>query len=166
MNIIKKISETKLVILVSHEKNLVKHYADRIIEIKDGLIIHDEVNERQSHFLLDDSTIFLKDLKKDELNPESTWNIGLYREEDDDEHKNITLVVKNNTLYLNVEKPIQHVRIINRENHINIEKDLTALEYERMQSKTPFDLDEFTWPKDVKINGFIKTWQVIKKSFF
>jgi len=35
MNIIKAISKTKLVILVTHETNLAKFYASRIIEIKD-----------------------------------------------------------------------------------------------------------------------------------
>lgn len=38
MNILKKISETKLVIVVSHDQELVNEYGDIIIELKDGQI--------------------------------------------------------------------------------------------------------------------------------
>ena len=39
MNIIKSISKEKLVILVTHEKEIAEFYATRIIEIKDGKIV-------------------------------------------------------------------------------------------------------------------------------
>jgi len=39
MDLLKKISESKLVLIVSHDKELVNEYADEIIEIKDGKII-------------------------------------------------------------------------------------------------------------------------------
>ncbi len=45
MNIIKSISREKLVILVTHEENLAEFYADRIIRLRDGKVISDEVNE-------------------------------------------------------------------------------------------------------------------------
>ena len=38
MDILKKISEDKLVIVVSHDKELVNEYADKVIELKDGKI--------------------------------------------------------------------------------------------------------------------------------
>ena len=41
MNILKKISEKKLVLLVTHELNIARFYSDRIIQIKDGKIISD-----------------------------------------------------------------------------------------------------------------------------
>ena len=44
MNIIKSISANKLVVLVTHEKELANFYGDRIIEIKDGKIINDDQN--------------------------------------------------------------------------------------------------------------------------
>jgi len=47
MDELKKISRSKLVLMVSHNLNLVKRYSDRIIEMKDGTIISD--NE-VSHF--------------------------------------------------------------------------------------------------------------------
>lgn len=41
MNIIKSISRDRLVILVTHERELAKFYSDRIIEISDGKIVKD-----------------------------------------------------------------------------------------------------------------------------
>ena len=48
MNIIKRISQERLVILVSHEKDLVDFYADQIIEIKDGMMVSDYKNSVSS----------------------------------------------------------------------------------------------------------------------
>ena len=45
MNIIKEISEEKLVILVTHEEELADFYASRIIKLLDGKVISDEVND-------------------------------------------------------------------------------------------------------------------------
>lgn len=47
MNILKEISKDKLVILVTHEEELAKIYASRIIEIKDGRIIKDYKNQKE-----------------------------------------------------------------------------------------------------------------------
>ena len=44
MNIIKAISREKLVILVTHEREIAEFYASRIIEIVDGRIVSDKEN--------------------------------------------------------------------------------------------------------------------------
>ena len=51
MNIIKAISKDKLVILVTHEEELAKFYASRIIEIQDGKVMKDYINEHNSLFI-------------------------------------------------------------------------------------------------------------------
>ena len=38
MDLLKQISKTKLVVLVTHEANLVDYYCDRVIEVVDGAI--------------------------------------------------------------------------------------------------------------------------------
>lgn len=38
---LKKLSETKLVIVVSHDREFAEQYADRIIELSDGQVISD-----------------------------------------------------------------------------------------------------------------------------
>jgi len=41
MDILKQVSEEKLVIIVTHNRDLAEAYADRIIQMKDGLVKHD-----------------------------------------------------------------------------------------------------------------------------
>lgn len=45
MDTLKKLSKTKLVIVVSHDREFAEIYGDRIIELKDGQIIRDEVKK-------------------------------------------------------------------------------------------------------------------------
>ena len=63
MNLIKKLSGDRLVLLVTHEENIAEFYSDRIIRIRDGRVISDEENERNS--TLDyqlENRIYLKDM--------------------------------------------------------------------------------------------------------
>ena len=65
MNIIKSISKDKLVILVTHEKNLAQFYATRIIELEDGKIIKDYPNEVEDELNYDIvNNIYLKDFEE------------------------------------------------------------------------------------------------------
>ena len=59
LSLLKKISKKTLVIVVSHNLQLVKKYSDRIIEISDGKIIDDQVNN-----CLEDNIKFDKSKKK------------------------------------------------------------------------------------------------------
>ena len=65
MNIIKNISKNKLVVLVTHEKEIADFYADRVITLEDGKIISDEINSSMDELNLHhDQDIYLKDLNK------------------------------------------------------------------------------------------------------
>ena len=64
MNIIKAISKEKLVILVTHEVDLAKFYATRVVELQDGKIVNDYSNEsKESLEYRLDNKIYLKDFK-------------------------------------------------------------------------------------------------------
>lgn len=63
MDILREISSERLVILVSHNKELVSNYSDRIIEIKDGKIVDNQLLHiplKKGNF----EKIFLEDLPK------------------------------------------------------------------------------------------------------
>src|SRR5574344_2961806 len=79
MKIIKAISKDRLVILVTHEQDLARFYASRIIEIKDGTIINDYANTEVSDLDYEiDNTFYLKDFKeKNHLN-DSNLDINIY----------------------------------------------------------------------------------------
>ena len=96
MNIIKSISKDKLVILVSHEKQLVKFYASRIIKIEDGKIVEDYINEDESDLDYEIvNNLYLKDYKHKE---EISNNITVYS----NTKRNIKLniVVSHNNIYI------------------------------------------------------------------
>lgn len=99
MNIIKSISKDKLVILVTHEVELAKFYATRIIEITDGEIVKDYQNKNDGN--LDykmDNKFYLKDFKYQNRIKEKNTNINLYSDTND--KLNLTIVFKNGNIYI------------------------------------------------------------------
>lgn len=67
METLKNLSKTKLVIIVSHDREFAEIYGDRIIELKDGKILHDvtkkeiEAQETASGIkIIDNSVVYIK----------------------------------------------------------------------------------------------------------
>lgn len=103
MNIIKAISRDKLVLLVTHENNLAKFYANRIIEIEDGKIIKDYSNENENDldYQITD-TFYLKDYQYHKQYD----SIQVYTNEK--ETVKINLVIANGNIYI---ESLDHRRI-------------------------------------------------------
>lgn len=96
MKIIKAISKDRLVILVTHEQNLARFYASRIIEIKDGKVINDYVNDHTDELDYEiDNRFYLKDFKQHLKTDEG---IDIYS--DENQKLDIDIVVKNGSLYI------------------------------------------------------------------
>lgn len=98
MNIIASISKTKLVILVTHESDIAHFYADRIIELKDGCVVKDEINENAG--ALDyriDNKIYLQDIESHTELKKKGININLYN--DTKENISLDIVIKNGNIY-------------------------------------------------------------------
>ena len=139
MNIIKSISKTKLVILVTHEKELAYFYASRIIELKDGKIIGDKINKHDND--LDykiDNKIYLKDIKNHNKIFSNNLNIDYYNDEND--KLNIKIVVKRGNIY--VECDSKKIEVIDEDSSIELVNDtynrISKDEYENYN----FDFDQ------------------------
>ena len=79
MSILKNIAKECLVILVSHERRIANFFADRIIEIRDGMIMKDYINDNEDAYeRMDDGNIYLKDLEEAHLFSENGAFIRLY----------------------------------------------------------------------------------------
>lgn len=78
MSIIRKISRDCLVILVTHEKRIAEFFADRIITIRDGVVIGDTVQKKQKNYQFrDDTNLYLKEFEK-EVYDNDTVTLNLY----------------------------------------------------------------------------------------
>lgn len=117
MNIIKSISSKYLVILVTHEVELAKFYASRIIELQDGKIIKDYENDYAGSLNYKiENQIYLKDFKDIKNIQKDNININVYRNNNED--LNISVVFKNGNIYIET-KNKEKVEVV--ENNSNIE---------------------------------------------
>lgn len=121
MDIIKSISSKYLVILVTHEEELAKFYANRIIELKDGKVIKDYENnfDRTLNYKID-NRIYLKDFKNIDNIKKDNINVSVYR--DNNENLNISVVFKNGNIYIET-KGNEKVEVIDKNSNIELIDD-------------------------------------------
>ena len=102
MNIIKSISRDRLVVLVTHEADLARFYASRVIELKDGTIEKDYENKTEDllNYRLDNK-FYLKDFDKQEKVKEGSVEVNFYGSSDDS--LKVDVVVKNGNIYIRTE---------------------------------------------------------------
>ena len=102
MNIIKAISREKLVILVTHEREIAEFYASRIIEIVDGRIVSDKENAHNDD--LDyrlENKIYLQDMPVQRELVQDNVKIKYYSDKEDASLE-VKVVVRNNNIYLEI----------------------------------------------------------------
>ncbi|MEG1566934.1 MAG: ABC transporter ATP-binding protein/permease [Anaerovoracaceae bacterium] len=100
MNIIKAISKEKLVILVTHEREIAEFYASRIIEIIDGKIVKDRENSHDND--LDyrlENKIYLQDMPVYKELENENIKIKYYGDKENEDME-VKIVVKNNNIYV------------------------------------------------------------------
>lgn len=164
MNIIKSISQDRLVILVTHEKDLAYFYSSRIVEIMDGKVISDIENNHSNE--LDyriDNKIYLKDFKnKDEINV-SNHNINIYS--DKKEKLKLDIVIKNGNIYIN-NTSANKIEIVDENSGIEFldehYKKITKEDFE----KNNFDLSFLDNSKyRLRYSSIYDTFSMIKTGF-
>lgn len=139
MNIIKSIAKDKLVIMVTHEKELASFYGDRIIKISDGKIVSDEdTHERGDYQMKYDETIYLGDLNKETLETSSNQTVDIYSEQQDKKLQ-ATFIVKNDTIYIKVESDLKKVKLLDDFSTIQIKEGKKEVQQKKTMSETTFD---------------------------
>ncbi|MCM1130232.1 MAG: ABC transporter ATP-binding protein/permease [Roseburia sp.] len=98
MNILKQLSKHILVVLVTHDRNLAMHYSDRIIELVDGKIISDSLNQNDNTLLHVDSNALYLDAYKKLTNELDQNKLQIYS--NTDEPINIDIVIEKNMIYI------------------------------------------------------------------
>ena len=100
MNIIKTISRERLVILVTHERNIAEFYSDHVAEMKDGRIIK-AYNNDSSRFLdyQLENKIYLRDMAVHKRFSQNDVSVDVYS--DEERQADIKVVIRGNNLYIN-----------------------------------------------------------------
>lgn len=138
MNIIKSISEDRLVILVTHEENLASFYASRIIRISDGKVVSDEDNSGTSN--LDyriENRIYLKDIRDHKRLKTGNYNIDFYNENSED--VNMDIVVRNGNIYIRT-KDKARVEVIDENSNMELIDDKYRQMTQEDSAEKDFDL--------------------------
>ena len=153
MNIIEAISKDRLVLLVTHEVNLAKFYADRIIEIKDGTIINDYTNDHNDE--LDyrmDNRFYLEDFNNKISLKEAGNSIQIYS--DTNRNINLEIVVENGNIYIKS----------NTQDKIEVVDDNSSLDFihDHYKNIVKEDINKYEFNlKDISNNNIKKKYSSI-----
>lgn len=163
MKIIKSISKDRLVILVTHEVNLAKFYADRIIELKDGTVVRDYINsDKEDLDYTIDNNIYLKDFDKHDVIKDDDKNINIYL--DNKDKIKLDIVVKNGNIYVNSKDNIvvidedSNIELINDSYKKIQESDIDKYKFNIVESKHKLRYSSIFNPISLIVNGFKKVF--------
>lgn len=157
MNIIKYISKERLVILVTHEVELAKFYADRIIELEDGKIINDYKNEDTKDLDYSmDNKIYLKDMQDHQKFKKDGIEINYYS--DDVKDIKINLVVRDGNIYIETEN-VKGVEVINESSAHELVDDHYKKMDKSIYEKYQFKMGEF---KNKKYSSVYNMFSMLK----
>lgn len=157
MDILKAMSQNCLVILVTHEHNLIERYADRVIKIVDGEVVMQDKQSGTSAEYQDKNLIFLGGKEKGEISlngitVETYGNIGSVR---------LRLVEEKGKYYLAAQEDMP-LRWVDETSEIKfIESDRkTYLEAEKEKTAVSLQvLDRITPEKSGKVFGFRESFK-------
>lgn len=140
MNIIKTISKERLVILVTHERNLAEFYASRIIEVSDGTVTADRENGHDNALDYElDNIFYLKEFPSQRSFADPQDQISVYASEED--VVNLKIVVKHGNLYIQAPEN-QHVEVVEKGSGIELVDDYKRQVDQESIADYDFNLDE------------------------
>lgn len=163
MNIIKSISKEKLVVLVTHEIDLAKFYATRIIEIQDGKIIKDYKNDaKESLEYRLDNKIYLKDFSN--INNLKTEDLDIDVYSDGKSNIKVKLVVQNENIFIQADN--NKVDVVNDNSAIELIDDHYKKIDKSIYEKNSYNLNEISNKKyKVRYSSIYGIFKFLKNGF-
>ena len=108
MDLLKRISKDHLVVLVTHEANLVDHYCDKVIQLSDGEIVSTRENsDANGYDRKDRNTVYLGEFEKTVSGGELV-NVDYYGDKPYEPIK-LTVVNKDGKIYLRIDSDNVHL---------------------------------------------------------
>ena len=119
MDLLKAISKDHLVVLVTHEANLVDYYCDTVIELSDGKVVGTRNNSSAGGLSVrDKNDIYLGEFEKSELSDEKA-DIEYYGDKCKEPVK-LRIINNSGKIYIQVETP--NVKVIDASSEIKIKE--------------------------------------------
>ncbi len=164
MNIIRSISQDKLVILVTHEEKLAEFYASRIIRLKDGKIVSDEENIHDDN--LDyrmENKVYLKDIKDHKRLKSDLFDIDFYN--DSQTPIKLNVVVKNGNIYIESKSETDRVEMVDHNSSIEFIDDHYRELTKEESLDNGFDIEKLQINGKRKYTSIINPLNMISKGF-
>ena len=164
MNIIKSISSETLVILVTHEENLAEFYADRIIRLRDGKVISDEINSNVEG--LDykiENRIYLKDIKDQRTFGDGDNRIRVFNESGG--KMDIDIVISRGNLFIQTHDASSRMEIVDENSSIELVDDhYRALTAEEAEARR-FHAERFVSSRPLRHSSIFNVFSMIASGF-
>lgn len=164
MNIIRSISQDKLVILVTHEEKLADFYASRIIRIQDGSVVSDEQNQHAGS--LDyrlESNIYLKDIKEHKRLKNDLYNIDFYN--DSSSPIGLDIVVRGSNIYIQAKDENTRLELADEHSSIELVDDHYREMTKEESLESSFDLKRLGAKGKRRYTSILNPFSMIKKGF-
>ncbi len=152
MKILKELSKTRLVLLVTHSSELANYYSDKIIEIKDGKVMEVKDTTQGTSKLTGGNEVVLSELEKTKVTGDNL-DVEVYGDCNDIK---ISLICVNNTYYLK-----SNVKIVPFNNQIKI----VETKEEKEEETEEITYSDSTFDDTKRINIF-KRFKISLKEVF
>ncbi|MDE7384742.1 MAG: ATP-binding cassette domain-containing protein, partial [Anaeroplasmataceae bacterium] len=159
MNILKKISKTSLVLVVTHNEEVANFYSDEVIKIKDGAIVSTYKNEGGKALNTEQAnTIYLKDMS---LKEEQGEQVSVkYYSTSEAKPLELRIIEKNGTYYISASEKL---KLLEDTNIKIVDSHYQALKQETLD-QFEYDTSWFSQGKR-KENVFKKLFKSLATSF-
>lgn len=164
MNIIRSISQDKLVIMVTHEEELARFYASRILRIRDGCIISDQENSDADN--LDyriDNKIYLKDISDHKMVKTDQIDIDFYN--DSNTPVKLNIAIRGGNIYIQAKDNGDRIELVDEHSSIELVDDHYREMTKEESLASGFDLKRLEHKGKHKYMSIINPLQMIVKGF-
>ena len=164
MKIIKSISRDRLVILVTHEEQLADFYASRIIRLRDGRVISDELNDHDDS--LDyriENKIYLKDIEDHSRLDNGVFNVDFYNESDGT--LDLDIVLRNGNIYIRTNNPENRIEIVDDDSAIEFVDDHYRKLTQEEAMEQAIDLTRLETDRKRRYRSILNPWTLIRRGF-
>lgn len=158
LNILKKVSQSCAVFIVTHERDIISYYADYVIELNNGVVVKESKPDKPDEkSLAVDRNVYLKELEHTVNEEKESVKINIYTDGSNAENSDIKIAIKDNKIYLEASDNIK-VLTGESENHL-IEgerykiKDYVSDNFDYSLDPIPFSRNTLSF-KDIIQKGY------------